>query len=113
MKRSAFRSPRLFLRGLRHRAVTLIEAVLFIAIALGLIVGGLVFFRQASTARQTQETVRMAQAIVSEVRALFKRDRPDSQVELAEILIASGAVPSQYVHEDGDKLVSPWGGGSR
>jgi hypothetical protein len=34
----------------RNRAVTLIEAVLYISIALALIVGGLVFFQQASTA---------------------------------------------------------------
>jgi len=31
----------------RQRAVTLIEAVLFISVALGLIVGGIVFFQQA------------------------------------------------------------------
>jgi Tfp pilus assembly protein PilV len=54
-----------------RRAVTLIEAVLFIAVALGLIVGGLVFYQQAQTARQTQEAVRLTQAIVSESRALY------------------------------------------
>jgi hypothetical protein len=32
------------MRTLRIRAVTLIEAVLFIAVALGVIIGGLVFY---------------------------------------------------------------------
>jgi len=48
MFRSADRSPRR-----RNRAVTLIEAVLYISIALALIVGGLVFYQQASTAAKT------------------------------------------------------------
>jgi hypothetical protein len=42
----------------RNRAVTLIEAVLYISIALALIVGGLVFFQQASTAQKTNATIR-------------------------------------------------------
>ena len=41
-----------------RRGVTLIEAVLFISIALGLIVGGLVFFQQASLAARTNDAVR-------------------------------------------------------
>jgi hypothetical protein len=50
-----------------RRAVTLIEVVLFIAIALGITIGGLVFYQQASTARQTQETVRFVQSLVGGV----------------------------------------------
>jgi hypothetical protein len=56
-----------------RRAVTLIEAVLFISIALAVIVGGLVFYRQATIARQTQETVRLVQAIVAEARVLWRQ----------------------------------------
>ncbi len=42
----------------RRRGVTLIEAVLYISIALALIVGGLVFFQQASLAQRTNSAVR-------------------------------------------------------
>ncbi len=41
--------------GAARRGVTLVEAVLFISISLGLIMGGIVFFQQAMAARKTQE----------------------------------------------------------
>ena len=96
----------------RARAVTLIEAVLFISIALGLIVGGLVFFQQASLAQRTSATIRLVSAIVSEGRVLFENTDvsnlpPDGIENLAPILIAAGAVPSSAVA--GTELRSPWG----
>jgi len=80
-----------------RRAVTLIEAVLFIAVALSLIVGGLVFFQQARTSLQTQQMVRLTQSIVAESRALFNRTDFDELTEVESILIASGAVPPSAV----------------
>jgi len=59
-------------RKARRRGVTLIEAVLFISIALGLIVGGLVFFQQASLAQRTADAVRNISALASETRALYQ-----------------------------------------
>ena len=56
----------------RNRAVTLIEAVLYISIALALIVGGLVFFQQASTAAKTSALVRQLSATLAEGRVLIK-----------------------------------------
>jgi hypothetical protein len=60
--------------------VTLIEAVLFISVALGLIVGGLVFYQQATTAARTQELVRLTSAIISEARVVYGRDRANTAV---------------------------------
>lgn len=78
-----------------RRAVTLIEAVLFVAIALALIVGGLIFFQQAQTSSRTQQTVRLVTAVVAEVRALYRRSGNDADgfASLGEILYRSGAVP--------------------
>jgi hypothetical protein len=95
-----------------RRAVTLIEAVLFIAIALGIIIGGLVFYQQAVTARQTQETVRLVRSLVVEGRTMMKRagvtewQGPDN---LANVLIKSNAVPSNYISDSGTEIQSPWG----
>ena len=97
-----------------RRAVTLIEAVLFISIALGLIVGGLVFYQQASTARTVMETTRMAKAVVSEIRALA-RNSPGfnaSSAEMATLLVAGALVPRQYLQETPSAFCSlrtPWG----
>jgi hypothetical protein len=98
------------LRRHPRRAVTLIEAVLFIAIALGLIIGGLVFFQQASTAQRTTETIRLITGLVSEVRAMEQQD-VETNMDMGPILEAAGAVPTNATY-DGDpwcNLKSPWG----
>ncbi|MBL4541866.1 MAG: hypothetical protein JKP97_08670 [Rhodobacteraceae bacterium] len=63
--------------GVRRRGVTLIGAVLFIAVALGVIIGGLVFYQQASTAAMTRNTIQQLTAYGSEIRALCERTSPD------------------------------------
>ena len=92
----------------RHRAVTLIESVLFIAIALGLIVGGLVIFQQARIAAQTRETVQLVRAILAESRA---RLTDDTYVyELDKVLVAAGAVPGTALNSATGGIRTPWGG---
>jgi hypothetical protein len=98
-----------------RRAVTLIEAVLFISIALALIVGGLVFYRQATIARQTQETVRLVQAIVAEARVLWRYSGnfpfdPNDPDEFGRVLHAAGALPSNAWDAASGTIRSPWGG---
>jgi len=98
----------------RQRAVTLIEAVLFISVALGLIVGGIVFFQQASTARMAMETTRMAKALVSEIRALARNSPGFSALpaEMATLLEAGDLVPKQFLQETPSascSLKTPWG----
>jgi hypothetical protein len=88
-----------------RRGVTLIEAVLFISIALGLIVGGLVFFQQASLAARTNDAVRSLSSIASETRAAYRTQ--DSFAGLnATVLINSGAVPSSQI--SGGGIVNEW-----
>jgi hypothetical protein len=111
MFRSIDRSPRR-----RNRAVTLIEAVLYISIALALIVGGLVFFQQASTSAKTSATVRQLSATLAETRVLIKgtplTDNPTNQTDITSFLISSGAVPSDMVASP-TSLSNPFGGNTR
>jgi hypothetical protein len=53
------------------RAVTLVEAVLFISVALGLIVGGLSIYQQASLSERATSQMRALASIVAEARLLF------------------------------------------
>jgi hypothetical protein len=110
---SADRSPRR-----RNRAVTLIEAVLYISIALALIVGGLVFFQQASTAAKTNTMVRQLSAVLAEARVLVK-GMPVSNdwINVNYILVSAGALPSDMVTDPATwphpllpQLSNPFGG---
>lgn len=97
----------------RRSGVTLIEAVLFIAIALGLIVSGLAFFHQASVAQQTQEMVRLVSAVSAEVRQNARwmpMRETDDVIFDNRTLIAMGAIPSDYVADAENSIIhSPWG----
>jgi hypothetical protein len=105
MFRSVYRSP-----SRRYRAVTLIEAVLYISIALALIVGGLVFFQQASTAAKTSTMVRQFSATLAEGRVLIKElPLTADESNLNNLLIAAGAVPPDIV-TDPWTLSNPFGG---
>lgn len=101
-----------------RRAITLIEAVLFISIALALIVGGIVFFRQATIAARTQAVLRLAQAMITESRALMNNAELTAgaqTVDLEPVLIAAAAVPDNAVDRSQPvaQIVSPWGGAVR
>jgi len=102
------RKPGLLRR--RNRAVTLIEAVLYISIALALIVGGLVFFQQASNAARTSAMVRHVSAIVAETRVLMKGLPPSAEwFDITPTMIAAGAVPSDMVLSP-TSISNPFGG---
>ena len=95
----------------RKRGVTLIEAVLYISIALALIVGGLVFFQQASLAQRTNNAVRNISAIASEARGLFQQSNTFVGLTQAT-LINAGAVPSSLIDNTTNpvSLRNEWGG---
>jgi hypothetical protein len=93
----------------RKRGVTLIEAVLYISIALALIVGGLVFFQQASLAQRTNSAVRNISAIASETRGLYQSAATFTGFT-QQTLIDAGAVPSSLVNAAGNALTNEWGG---
>jgi prepilin-type N-terminal cleavage/methylation domain-containing protein len=60
------------LREKRQSGFTLIEIVLVLAVGLGLIVGGVVFFQQAQVGSEVTDKTRSAVAISSEVRAQYR-----------------------------------------
>ncbi len=97
----------------RNRAVTLIEAVLYISIALALIVGGLVFFQQASTAARTSTMVRQLSATLAETRILVKDMTlpvgPTEGLNITPLVISAGAVPQDMV-ASATELSNPFGG---
>jgi type II secretory pathway pseudopilin PulG len=92
----------------RKRGVTLIEAVLYISIALALIVGGLVFFQQASLAQRVNSAVRNISAVASETRSLYQSSQSFNGVTNST-LINAGAVPTSIV-DGGFNLLNEWRG---
>ena len=98
-----------------EQGATLIEAVLFTVIALGLIAGGIAFFEQASTSAKTNDAVRMIASVQSQVRALFQSQPEFGTADITALLISSNAVPSAMVQDtDGDgaydSIVNAFGG---
>lgn len=99
----------------RERGATLIEAVLFTVIALGLITGGVVFFEQASMSAQTNSTVRLLASLQSQVRALHQSQAEFGTAAMTTLLITTNAVPTSRQRDsdsDGtaDTIVSNMGG---
>ena len=83
---------------------------MFIAVALGLIVGGLVFYQQASRAATYQGVVRGLQAVQGELRALYEVtgwQNTGAQVpnDITATLIAMEAVPREMVNDAGTQIV--------
>lgn len=99
----------------RERGATLIEAVLFTVIALGLITGGVVFFEQASMSSQTNSTIRLLASLQSQVRALHQSQADFGTAAMTTLLITTNAVPTSRQRDsdsDGtaDRIVSNMGG---
>lgn len=95
---------------MRYRGVTLIEAVLFISIAVGLIIGGLVFFRQAQLSSRVQTTLRTYTALIAGTKELMMFQPPVAGQELNDILIAADAVPANALAPGvAGGIQTPWG----
>lgn len=58
---------------LRKRGFTLMETVLVIAVGIGLLVGGIVFFQQAESARVVSDKTKAFNAISSEIRSQYDK----------------------------------------
>lgn len=108
-------------QSLRQRGVTLIEAVLFIAIALGLIVGGIVFYQQAQFAGRMAKLVNLTANILTEASALALSYPMDPSVlmsrfgggqdDLGDIFVKMGSIPEEYVftYRSGRSIIlHPW-----
>jgi Tfp pilus assembly protein PilV len=83
----------------RKRGISLIEAVLYLVIALAVIVGGIVFFQQAQLSNQVTDTARASVGISSQTRALYQNQRTfgASGDDLSAALLKSGAVPNTFI----------------
>ncbi|MFG6573614.1 type 4 pilus major pilin [Sulfitobacter sp. 1A13353] len=92
----------------RKRGISLIEAVLYLVIALAVIVGGIVFFQQAQLSNQVTDTARAGVGISSQVRGLYQSQRSFGEAELTGAVLASGSVPSNFQSDTG--IVHPFGG---
>lgn len=97
-----------------ERGATLIEAVLFTVIALGIVSGGVLLYEQATRSARTNETVRMLTSLQSQTRALFQTQSNFGTSSINTALIVSNAIPSAFQRDtnndgDNDALVSPFG----
>jgi stage V sporulation protein SpoVS len=97
----------------RRRGVTLIEAVLYIAVSLALIVGGLVFYQQASMASRVNRLAGTMTSLISEARALAVQTSGLGFVPgtLETVLITQGSVPASALDVTrpvGQRIRHPW-----
>ncbi len=98
--------------GLRKRAISLIEGILYLVIALAVIVGGIVFFQQSQLSNNVNDTARAAVGISSQARALYQNQTGFGEnADLTVPMIRAGAVPSNFIGNNGDGIAHPFGGG--
>ncbi|KKO08397.1 hypothetical protein LCGC14_0043350 [marine sediment metagenome] len=97
----------------RKRAVSLIEGVLYLVIALAVIIGGIVFFQQSQLSNAVTDTARAAVGISSQIRALYQNQKAfGDNVDLTAAAVKSGAVPSNFIGgETGENIIHPFNGG--
>lgn len=100
-----FRSP---LPHASRRGVTLMESVLFLAIVLSVVLGGLVYYHHTSEAARVSQAVRDISALVAKVRAAFDPHTDFSGLTPA-VLIMGGAVPTGMTNTAQGTIKSPWG----
>jgi hypothetical protein len=97
----------------RRRGVTLIEAVLYTAVALGLIVGGLVFFQQASLQSRTAAVVRFYSALIAEARIVGGEVSSFTGANFENVLNLRGSIPSENwdaTRPEGQRIRLPFPG---
>ncbi|CAN0230779.1 unnamed protein product, partial [Chrysoparadoxa australica] len=105
-------------KSAKKRGISLIEGVLYLVLALSVIVGGIVFFQQAQLSNNVTNTSRATTGISSEIRGLYQnaQDFGADGVELTEVILAAGGVPSNFIDNNGDadssndEIVSPFDG---
>ncbi len=83
----------------RERGATLIEAVLFSVIALGLVIGGIVFFEQASLSSRTNDAIRLMASLPTQIRALYQSQSSFGSGSIVDLLISSKAVPVSMLED--------------
>lgn len=95
-------------KSAENRGISLIEGVLYLVLALGVIVGGIVFFQNAQLSSNVTDTSRAAVGMTSEVRGLYANQQDFTGLDDATVL-ASGAVPSNF-NAGGGVITNPFNG---
>lgn len=96
---------------LRHRGVNLLEAVLYLSIALTLILGGLSIYQRASLSERSASQMRMLASLIAEARLLFEQSRnlpalsgtEDPMLRAAvvdDVLVRAGSVEATTLNID-------------
>jgi len=107
--RSSARMPTLIEAG-RQRGISLIEGILYLVLAISVVVGGIVVFQNAQLSNRVTDTARGIVTIASETRALHQNARDFGTADLTPALVNAGAVPSNFLNNDGTDVRHPWGG---
>lgn len=101
--------------GGRRRGVTLIEAVLYVAVALALIIGGLIFFQQATLSARVSQATRLLASLSAETRVLIGEDpviNPNlNATVIEEALFVRGSVPANSFDSTqipSERIRNPW-----
>lgn len=99
----------------RQRGVTLLELVMWTAIASVIIVGAVVLYQQANDGTKLNASVRSIVSLQSSTRALYNGSSGFGSGELNSSLIHAGAVPADLLvdtDDDGeaDAIVNEWDG---
>ncbi|MEW5424612.1 type 4 pilus major pilin [Amorphus sp. 3PC139-8] len=99
------------LRSIHQRGISLMEAVLYIVIALSVIVGGIVFFGQASLSSRVNDAIRTLMSLQSETRAMHQTSADFGAVgtDITPALVNSGAIQGN-LERAGGAVVNQWEG---
>ena len=98
-----------------EQGATLIEVALFTVIALGISIGGIIFFEQASNSARANDMVRTMAALQSQIRALFQTQSNYGTESLTNVLISAKAVPASMLEDtddddEYDSIINAFGG---
>ena len=92
-----------------RRAISLIEGVLYLVIALAVIIGGIVFFQQAQKNAQVAETSRVLNSITAQLQSpTFVDGGGITMSDLSDYIVKADLVPATWISDAGN-VVTPWG----
>lgn len=106
-------------RKARHRAISLIEGVLYLVLAMAVIMGGIVFFQQATLSKEVNQAASMMTSISAQVISSIEISSSidaDSSVDVEDMstwAIRAGAVPADRIDDVSASvplIKSPWQG---
>lgn len=103
----------------KKRGISLIEAVLYLVIALAVIVGGIVYFNQTRLSSQIDQVSRMMMTVSSQLTSEMAKNSltvSDEEFETSDYpvnySIKAGYIPESMLDRTGfeDVIRAPWGG---